>query len=149
MYFPYLHEAVVGYHVGCFDFMLSLPSLDILKATHHTFEPAPSEDKRRRDRIRTLLVLRLRNKYGWLPTEIWLMIAGYLVHECAISTMQELWRTRGIRQDFHRAPGNSYHTIIDMSLDVWVRYIHIDGIRYIAELSNQDNRSHVPQRSPS
>ena len=69
------------------------------------------------------------------------MIAGYLVQECAISTLQELWRTREIRQSFNHTPGDAYHTIIDMSLDVWVRYIHIDGIRYIAELSNQDDRS--------
>ncbi|KAF8854774.1 hypothetical protein BDZ45DRAFT_758324 [Acephala macrosclerotiorum] len=53
------------------------------------------------------------------------MIAGFLVRECAIITAQELANQN-----------SSTNSVLDFSQDVYIRYIVIDGIRYIKSLRN-------------
>ncbi|KAH8161648.1 hypothetical protein CIB48_g6608 [Xylaria polymorpha] len=53
------------------------------------------------------------------------MIAEHLVHECAIVTIQESWLGR-----------NSVSRRLDISKGISARYVRIDGVRYIAYLSN-------------
>lgn len=118
-------------HRRCFGITLSNPSHEFLESTDYTFEPDPSEDARRHYRFRTLLALRLAKLYGKLPNEIWLMVSKHLIYECAASVGQALWRTRDALK--------SYDRMIDVSLDVWARYICIDGVRYVAALSNEDD----------
>ncbi len=103
----------------------SPPSWAFLDATEYSFDPAPSDEKRRRDRIKLLLGNRLSDIYGRLPLELWLSVAEELIYECAISMAQILWQDR-----------SSVDCEVDISRGVWVRYICIDGARYIADLSN-------------
>jgi hypothetical protein len=56
------------------------------------------------------------------------MIAGYLVHEFAAATIANLWLGR-----------LSLDCSVDTSLCVWAHYTIIDGLRYIAKLSNADD----------
>lgn len=115
-----------GYHVECLRFA-SPPSCAFLRATEYTFEPMPFEDRRRFSRIQSLLGNRLERECARLPIEVRFMVAGELVRECAISTVQELWHA------CYNSDGD-----IDISQGVWARYIHIDGVRYVASLSNMD-----------
>ncbi len=116
--------------MGCIAFE-SLPSSAFLHATEYSFDPAPSDERRRRDRSQLLLGKRLCDIYGRLPLELWLQVAGELVRECAISTAQTLWQ--------HRSSADRQ---VDIELGVWASYVCIDGVRYIADLSNAvDSRS--------
>jgi len=114
------------FHSKCYDFRLHTVSLKFLATTEYSFRPPISEERRRRDRILRILTRRL--SVSWtigLPDEICQMIAGYLIRECATVTAQEL-----ANKD---SPDNS---IINLSHDVYVRYITIEGIRYIYSLRN-------------
>ncbi|KAK4041709.1 hypothetical protein C8A01DRAFT_14573 [Parachaetomium inaequale] len=114
-----------GYHAECLAFASSTPSAAYLRATGYAFEPMPWQDRQRQHRIKHLLAGRLGAMYPALPAEVWLMVARHLVRPCAITTTETLWAAR-----------ESYDCCVDMSKDVWARYVHIDGIRYLAALSN-------------
>ncbi|KAK5629113.1 hypothetical protein RRF57_004828 [Xylaria bambusicola] len=114
-----------GCHWRCFSFAPLPPSLSLLKATEYTFEPGATAQKEREVLISRKLSGRLSSKYGILPPEIWFMIAEHLVRECAVVTIQESWLGR-----------NSISCRLDISKRILVRDMHIDGVRYIAYLSN-------------
>lgn len=57
------------------------------------------------------------------------MVARHPVRLCATVTTQALWATR-----------KSFACSVDVSEDVWASYAHIDGIRYLAGLSNVRER---------
>lgn len=62
-----------------------------------------------------------------LPPEISAMVAGYLVRECAITHIKAVWKTRC----------ESKENIVDLTRDMRVQYICIDGVRYVARLTNR------------
>jgi len=69
-----------------------------------------------------------------LPMELWLLVAGQLVGECAIFTDQELWRNRS---------DADCNEELDISCGLWVRHVHIDGVRYIGDISNSPRPGYV------
>ncbi|KAK4246434.1 hypothetical protein C7999DRAFT_15431, partial [Corynascus novoguineensis] len=99
-------------------------------AMDYVFEPMPRQDRQRHYRIKRLLAERLSHWCSALPAELRLMVARHLVRLCAIVTTQALWATR-----------ESFDCSVDMSKDVWASYVHIDGIRYLAGLSNDRERA--------
>jgi hypothetical protein len=114
------------FHGECYSFRLYTVSPKFLATTEYSFRPSILEERRRRDVILHILTKRLR--VSWtkgLPDEICWMIAGYLIRECAIITAQEL-----ANED------SASDSVIDLSHDVYVRYIMIEGIRYIRSLRN-------------
>lgn len=120
---------VPGFHAECMA-VASPPSRAFLAATEYSFEPAPSDDTRRYDRTRRLLAIKCYDTYGKLPLELWWMVAAELVHECIMYTTHKVFESR-----------SSSNCEVDISLGVWARYIHIDGVRYIADLSNEADPS--------
>lgn len=97
-----------------------------LATTHYSFRPPILEEQRRTDHI--LQILTERVKVFWtkgLPDELCRMIAGFLIREAAVVTAQELANQESVS-----------NSILDLSQDVYVRYIRIDGIRYVRSLRN-------------
>jgi hypothetical protein len=118
--------AALGFHAECLAFACSVPPATYLRATDYAFEPMSWQDRQRQHRIKQLLVGRLKTIYQTaLPTEIWLMVARHLVRPCAIITTEVLWAAR-----------ESSDCCVDMTQDVWARYVHIEGTRYLAALFN-------------
>ncbi|RDL36813.1 uncharacterized protein BP5553_06165 [Venustampulla echinocandica] len=112
------------YHSKCHDFRLYTISSKFLATTKYSFRPPTNEEYRRWDR--TLRILAERLKASWakgLPDELCQIIAGFLVRECAVITAQEL-----ADQD------STTNSIVDLSHNVYVRYVMIDDIRYIGSL---------------
>jgi len=83
-----------------------------------------------------LRILTKRLKVSWtkgLPYEICWMIAGYLIRECAVITAQEL-----ANED------SASTSVIDLSCNLYVRYIMIEGIRYIQSLRSSNCSTPTP-----
>ena len=73
-------------------------------------------------------ILAEKLKASWaspLPVELCRTVAGFLVRECAVVTAQALARI-----------GGGADSVVDLSREVCVRYVMIDGIRYISSLRN-------------
>ena len=85
------------------------------------------EDQKRWDRIRLLLGVRLKTVIwpGKPPTELWLVIAGFLVRVCPIVTGQDLVYQETVSD-----------SLVDLSQNVYARYVKIDGISYIRGVRN-------------
>lgn len=115
----------IGYHLGCLTLAPFEPSLPFLRATEYSFEPCESEKRRRRDWIQRALAVKLMKTWARLPLEIWWAVARLLARECATSTITETWLA-------HR----SSSCFIDVSSSLWARYILIEGVFYVADLSN-------------
>ncbi|TAQ88178.1 hypothetical protein B7494_g3492 [Chlorociboria aeruginascens] len=114
------------FHSECYSFRLYTVSPKFLATTEHSFRPPILEEQRRKHRMLRILTKRL--SVSWtkgLPDDICWMIAGHLIRECAIITAQEL-----ANED------SASDSIIDLSHDVYVRHIMIEGIRYIRSLRN-------------
>lgn len=114
------------FHGQCYDFRLYTVSPKFLATTHYSFRPPILEEQRRTDHI--LQILTERVKVFWtkgLPDELCRMIAGFLIREAAVVTAQELANQESVS-----------NSILDLSQDVYVRYIRIDGIRYVRSLRN-------------
>jgi hypothetical protein len=122
----FIEGLAIGYHAECFGFASSLPSPAFLHATGYRFEPMPWQDRQRYHRIKQLLAARLQLVCPALPVELRLMVARHLVRPCAVSTIEALWAVR-----------QSFDCCVDTSKSVWASYVHIDGIRYVAALSNE------------
>ena len=106
----------------------------LLAATNYSFQPTILEERRRRDYMLQILAERLKAFWAKrLPDELCRIIAGFLVRECAVITAQEL------------ADQNSAaNSAIDLSHDVYIRYVMIDGIRYIGSLRNSSRSAVEP-----
>ncbi len=105
-----------------------------LATTNYSFRPPILEERRRKDR--TLRILMERLKASWakrLPDELCRIIAGFLVRECAVITAQELANEDG-----------EIDSVVDLSHDVYVHYVMIDGIRYIRSLRNSSRSATKP-----
>jgi hypothetical protein len=77
------------FHSECFRHRLFAVSDAPIAAGEYTFEPPQYEERRRANRLQTLLAPRLRDILQIrLPVEI-LTIAGLLVRECAMIAVKE------------------------------------------------------------
>ena len=105
-----------------------------LAATNYSFQLTILEERRRRDHM--LQVLTERLKAFWakrLPDELCRIIASFLVRECAVVTTQELVDKN-----------SATDSVVDLSNDVYIRYVMIDGIRYIRSLRNSSRSAVEP-----
>ncbi|KAI1821807.1 hypothetical protein F4861DRAFT_438964 [Xylaria intraflava] len=119
-----------SYHWSCFAETPFPPSLSLVKATEYSFEPLERTQRQREIAISRKIRDRLSSEYGTLPLEIWSMVAEYLISEYTIIADQECWLGR--RSSSRR---------LDISKGISARYVYIDGVRYIADLSNTHEAS--------
>lgn len=117
------------FHSRCFEFQRRLRPLQrkFLAATQYSFRPASSEVRRRSDLIKSRLPPKLCQTLPvMLPPEILAIIAGMLMHECAVVTAQE--------QVLQGAwPSES---LVDLARDIYARYQEFDGLYYVTSLRN-------------
>lgn len=114
------------FHDDCLSARLFLVSPKFLATTEYSYTPSICEERQRQGLIlRTLAAKLKRGSLNQLSRELCHMVAGYLVHECAVVTAQELALNLC-------ASGCS----IDLSRDVYASYVNIDGIPYIQCLRN-------------
>ncbi|KAK0672683.1 hypothetical protein QBC41DRAFT_379482 [Cercophora samala] len=126
-----------GYHAECFDYAgksfgdkaKTPPSPDFFGAMEFSFEPMPLYDLRRRKKAEELIARKLGAIWSFLPHEICLMIAPYLVQEYTIGRLHALSSSR--------CRSASPSKQLDTSNTVWARYINIGGIEYVHNLSNK------------
>ncbi|KAF4969731.1 hypothetical protein FSARC_3074 [Fusarium sarcochroum] len=116
--------ATTGYHVECSEIASSfgLGKNDFLDVARYSYEPSAKEDDRRREWILNHLQQLMGDKIARLPAEILLMVTKYLVPHYAIASTSHVSRT------------NRY--TIEPLKDVWATYFNLDGVAYIASLSN-------------
>ncbi|KAK7968805.1 hypothetical protein PG988_007878 [Apiospora saccharicola] len=135
-----------GCHVACFEFATAkfvdaggdhAQSYQLFRATERVFKPTARHSKRRFTWMREKLASCIQLRYPSLPLELCLMISGDLVPEYAIAGLASLVpRRKGGREDNRRC-------LIDRSADIWARYVHLDGVRYLVSLSNSSERGHT------
>jgi len=105
-----------------------------LATTNYSFRPPILEERRRKDRTLRILVERLKASWAKrLPDELCRIIAGFLVQECVVITAQELANEDG-----------EIDSVVDLSHDVYVHYVMIDGIRYIRSPRNSSRSATKP-----
>lgn len=118
------------FHEGCYAFKPSPLSPNFIPATHYDFTPSASDGVRRRRRIRRTLARKLGSGVlAAMPEELCLMVAEHLVRECAITTCQELTSYSGGRD-----------TDVDLTSDVYVTYVSVEGIHYVQSLDNEPRK---------
>ncbi|OTB04404.1 hypothetical protein M426DRAFT_261938 [Hypoxylon sp. CI-4A] len=126
-------SAVVDlFHADCYAFKQGRIDKDFLRETdfHHPPPLYGRVMRERRSRFHRLAYQRLlRDPWvGRLPNEICRMIAGYLVREFALVSVQQQSSDNGSRQ-------KTKNTIEDFRDDVYVTHILYEGKRYIHSIS--------------
>ncbi|KAH8895320.1 hypothetical protein GQ53DRAFT_838981 [Thozetella sp. PMI_491] len=130
------------FHADCFNFSRRVfkadLTMDFVASMRYAFRASPNEDQRRIDRTRRFLASRLRDLdiksapadppllLRSLPGELLLLVATFLVRECAVVTARE---SRDPLADCD----------VDLFKNVYVQYELIDGVRYIRSLRNSDS----------
>ncbi|KAG8356227.1 hypothetical protein FVEN_g6110 [Fusarium venenatum] len=116
--------ATTGYHVECSTIAsnLGLQKNDFIDAARYSYEPSSKEDERRHEWILNHLHQAISKKFTNLPTEILFMINKHLVLHYTIVSLSGLGR-----------PGR---WTIEPLKDVWATHFSLNGIDYIASLSN-------------
>ncbi|KAI1103613.1 hypothetical protein F4804DRAFT_352833 [Jackrogersella minutella] len=93
--------------------------------------PLSGELNKQRDKRLEALIVRNIKKEPWpkhFPNELWLMIARYLLRECAMSTALQQAITPP-----------SHDSFINLSRDVYAQYVMFDGTFYLKGLENSDS----------
>ncbi|KAF4955359.1 hypothetical protein FGADI_4603 [Fusarium gaditjirri] len=120
------HEscATIGYHVECSDIAASfgLDKRAFVQVARYSYEPSVDEDERRREWILNHLHRIMSEKFTNLPPEILLMVNKHLVLHYAIASLSHV--------------SQSSQCTIEPSKDVWATHVDLDGIKYVASLSN-------------
>ncbi|PNP82110.1 hypothetical protein FNYG_04563 [Fusarium nygamai] len=120
------HEscATIGYHVECSEIASSfgLDKRAFVQVARYSYEPSVQEDERRREWILNHLHQIMSEKFTNLPPEILLMVSKHLVLHYAIASLSHVSRSR--------------QCTIEPYKDVWATHLDLDGIEYIASLSN-------------
>ncbi|RKK84525.1 hypothetical protein BFJ68_g10669 [Fusarium oxysporum] len=120
------HEscATIGYHVECSEIASSfgLDKRAFVQVARYSYEPSVQEDERRREWILNRLHRIMSQKFADLPPEILLMVNKHLVLHYAISSLSRV--------------SESSQCTIEPSKDVWATHLDLDGIEYVASLSN-------------
>ncbi|KAF5620912.1 hypothetical protein F52700_11070 [Fusarium sp. NRRL 52700] len=120
------HEscATIAYHVECSKIASSfgLDKRAFVQVARNSYEPSVQEDERRREWILNHLHQIMSEKFTNLPPEILMMMSKHLVLHYAIASLSHASRS-------------SQYTIEPLK-DVWATHFDLDGIEYIASLSN-------------
>ncbi|KAF5599989.1 hypothetical protein FPANT_2866 [Fusarium pseudoanthophilum] len=120
------HEscATIGYHVECSEIASSfgLDKRAFVQVARYSYEPSVQEDERRREWILNHLHQIMSKKFTNLPPEILLMVSKYLVLHYAIASLSHVSRSR--------------QCTIEPLKDVWATHLVVDGVEYVASLSN-------------
>ncbi|KAF5562006.1 hypothetical protein FPHYL_5875 [Fusarium phyllophilum] len=120
------HEscATIGYHVECSEIASSfgLDKRAFVQVARYSYEPSVQEDERRREWILNHLHQIMSEKFPHLPPEILLMVNKHLILHYAIASLSHVSRSR--------------QCTIEPLKDVWATHLDLDGIQYIASLSN-------------
>ncbi|KAL8282738.1 hypothetical protein RB597_010128 [Gaeumannomyces tritici] len=125
------------FHDECYGFRPLPITSKFLDATEHRFGPPLRERSRRRGYIQHTFANKLKlGPLKQLPMETCDMVAGYLVRECAIVTSQEL-----------ALSDNSIDSLVELSRDIYARYVSIEGIPYIQALYNASPSEASPSES--
>ncbi|KAH7236298.1 hypothetical protein BKA59DRAFT_549043 [Fusarium tricinctum] len=116
--------ASIGYHVECSTVASSygLKKNDFSELVRYLYDPPIKEDKRRREWITNHLQQVLSREFAILPNEILFMVNKYLVRHYAIASLL-----------CASLPGSC---TIEPLKSVWADYFCLDGVEYIANLSN-------------
>ncbi|KAM0249583.1 hypothetical protein ACHAP5_002709 [Fusarium lateritium] len=116
--------ASIGYHVECSTIASSfgLKKNDFLDVALYSYDPTIKEDKRRREWIINHLQQVIGRKVSILPNEILFMVNKYLVRHYAIASLS--------------CGCQSGRCTIEPLKNVWAEHFCVDGVEYIANLSN-------------
>ncbi|GKU02606.1 hypothetical protein FLAG1_00003 [Fusarium langsethiae] len=116
--------ATTGYHVECSTIAsnLGLQKNDFSDVARYSYEPSSKEDERRHEWILNHLHQVMSKNFVKLPTEVLLMINEHLVLHYAIASLS--------------GPGRPDRWTIEPLKDVWATHFSLNGIDYIASLSN-------------
>lgn len=116
--------ATTGYHVECSTIAssLGLRKNAFLDVARYSYEPPAKEDGLRQEWILNHLNQLMSNKFTKLPTEILFMINKHLILHYAIASLSGL-----------RRPSRC---TIEPLKDVWATHFSLNGVEYIASLSN-------------
>ncbi|KAM0355666.1 hypothetical protein ACHAPU_000051 [Fusarium lateritium] len=116
--------ASIGYHAECSAIASSfgLDKNGFLDVARYSYDPSVKEDERRREWIIRRLHHLMSREFAILPTEILFMVDQYLVLHYAIASLSHVSR-----------PGRC---TIEPLGDVWAKHFNLDGVEYIASLSN-------------
>ncbi|KAK7941468.1 uncharacterized protein PG986_013855 [Apiospora aurea] len=147
-----------GCHVACFEFAVPkfldvAQSLLYFRVTERGLAMSRKCNERRFAWMREQLASCLQRRHPVLPLELCLMISDNLVPEYAVAGLvsqwphvdaqeaerQRQWYLGGPRMERAALDDNRGRTRVDRTADVWARYVHIDGVRYVASLSNERN----------
>lgn len=122
------------YHTECDKFAKHVGNITFqdvfLRATDHTFEPSVLRKQLRIQSIQQDLAKELHTKRWprYLAIELWHIIAGFLTREYAILVSQRL--------EYCLSKHSLSNSLLDMSLNIFVRFVKIEGAYYIQELRN-------------
>lgn len=122
-------KPTVCFHGRCHEFRFYSVTPAFLAATHYAFAPSAGEQRRRADYIQLALARNLQWAAVWpreLPHELWLMVAGLLVQDCAALTAQE---------QVHKCD-NMGDSVLDLAQSVYASYVKMDGRYYVKSLRN-------------
>lgn len=120
-------SSLVGtcFHSNCYSSRLYEVSPTVLTVMDNSFHPNPLEYNRRWGRILRLFAARLHALWARkLPLELCPFISSYIVRGCMAASAQ-------IVVADHEGSSDS---IVDLSHNIYARYVVIDGIRYIVSL---------------
>lgn len=127
-------KPTVCFHGHCYETRFYSVTPAFLAATHYTFTPSVGEEQRRAEHIQRALARNLQWAVVWpqkLPRELWLMVAGLLVQDCATITAQEQVQASNTVDD----------SVLDLTQSVYASYVKIDGRYYVKSLQNKAGAS--------
>lgn len=122
-------ETIPAFHPRCREMASSRLPSNFRSAMRYTFRPSVPGINRRRSILGEELFTALSQRQDWpkpLPTEIWLIIAGYLTQEFYASKAGRLVDTLSA----------SSETMLDLSSNICIKYGIIEGNRYITSIYN-------------
>lgn len=99
------------------------------------------EDRRREHYLQKGLAPRLTHACTWpreLPLELWTMIAGYLIRECAVVSLQE---------QVLKCQNQQRRLALDLAKPVYASYVSVEGRCYVQCLKNEDPEAHSAEAS--
>jgi len=125
------NEQASGCHTACLQVGPIGTLLAHIRAGSYSYEPPPTEEKRRVCRIRDSYATILKVTLPQLPLELCDRIARFSLRPRAIQTVQELLSRRQSTGSCVSIPG-----------ELWARHAVFQGVRYIISLSNQPDETH-------
>lgn len=119
-------QKMLCYHEGCFSFKPYPLDEFSLAATTYLINPPHSLEVQRVERTQKILAKKLKaDLLSRFPAEICSQVAKYLVREAAVFSRQEISQDAVPR-----------HVEVDLSKDIYVSYIVVEGVRYIKFVYN-------------